>query len=395
MLVSVEQLQAIGGGGGRQSPVMVDLLSDDLESVAGVAARIADKLRARPGFVDVDTSYRAGKPELRVDVDRARAADLGITGAQIATTVQSLVAGSIATQVENQGERYDVRVQLPEESRQVAASGAVPQLRGGKGQLIDLTTVADLREDSGPSQIERLSRQRKVTVYANLDGKVLGDAMNEVNAIVAEELTPGVRLEVGGDAKFLAESMQSMLLALFLAVICVYMILAAQFESFAHPFTIMSSLPFSLIGAFGGLILLGMSMSIFGMIGLIMLMGLVTKNGILLVDFAIQRRQEGDSIEQALETAGATRLRPILMTTAAMIFGMLPVAIGHGQGGEGRAPMGVTVIGGLITSTVLTVVVVPVIYLLMDRLITRVMRLFGKKPRAVEIAAATPETRHA
>jgi len=387
LLLSVEQLQAIGGGG-RQAPVQIDLLGGDLEKVARVAQGIAAELRGRKGFVDVDTSYRAGKPELRVDVDRARAADLGITSAQIATTVRALVAGEVASQVEHEGQRYDVRVQLPIESRQVAAAGAVPQLRGAAGQLVDLTTVAQLVEDSGPSQIERLSRQRKVTLYANLDGKVLGDAMNELNELVKQKITPDVQLEVGGDAKFLQESMESMLLALFLAVICVYMILAAQFESFAHPLTIMSSLPFSLIGAFGLLIALGMSMSIFGMIGLIMLMGLVTKNGILLVDFANQRRAAGDSVELALETAGATRLRPILMTTAAMIFGMLPVALGHGEGGEGRAPMGATVIGGLITSTALTVVVVPVIYLLVDRAIVRMTRLFRREAPRGQLASA-------
>jgi len=177
--------------------------------------------------------------------------------------------------------------------------------------------------------------------------------------------------------------MESMLFALFLAIVCVYMILAAQFESFLHPFTIMMSLPFSLIGAFGSLLLVGLNMSIFGMIGLIMLMGLVTKNAILIVEFANQRRAQGDSIAEAMENAGAIRLRPILMTTAAMIFGMLPVAIGHGDGGELRSPMGVTVIGGLITSTVLTLIVVPVIYTLVDdvsRLALRLGRRRGAEP---------------
>jgi HAE1 family hydrophobic/amphiphilic exporter-1 len=165
-----------------------------------------------------------------------------------------------------------------------------------------------------------------------------------------------------------------MLTALLLAVICVYMILAAQFESFIHPFTIMLSLPFSFVGALGGLLVTGANLSIFAMIGFIMLMGLVTKNAILLIDFAIQRMEAGESMTLAMENAGATRLRPILMTTAAMVFGMMPVAIGHGDGGEIRAPMGITVIGGLLTSTVLTLIVVPVVYTLFEsarRLITR------------------------
>jgi hydrophobic/amphiphilic exporter-1 (mainly G- bacteria), HAE1 family len=395
-LIAVEPLQVISMGGGRNAAVQLNLRGDDLEELAKVAHRIADRMRQTPGYVDVDTTYRGGKPQLDVVVDRAAAANLGVTGAQIATTVRSLLAGTVATQVENGGDRYDVRVQLPERVRDVADPGQQPQLRTSAGALVDLRAVAQLREGAGPSQIDREGRQRQISILSNLGGgKALSDAMTEVAKIAAEEAPASVKVEFGGSAKALGESMASMMLALFLAVACIYMILAAQFESFVHPFTIMSAVPFSLIGAFGSLLLFGMHMSIFAMIGLIMLMGLVTKNGILLVDFANQRRQAGDAPKLALENAGATRLRPILMTTAAMIFGMLPVAIGHGEGGEVRAPMGVSVIGGLITSTILTLVVVPVIYSLVDGMIARAGRLWrritGGKPA---LPAATVSGEH-
>lgn len=395
-LIAVEQLQMISMGGARNAAVQLNLRGDDLEELSRVADKIAGRLRQTPGYVDVDSTYRGGKPQLDVIVDRAAAANLGVTGAQIATTVRSLLAGAVATQVENDGDRYDVRVQLPSDLRGISDPGKQPQLRTSAGALVDLRAVAELREGTGPSQIDREARQRQISVLANLGGgKALSDAMTEVAKIAAEEAPPSVKAEFGGSAKALGESMASMLLALFLAVACIYMILAAQFESFVHPFTIMSAVPFSLIGAFGSLLLFGMHMSIFAMIGLIMLMGLVTKNGILLVDFAIQRRAAGDDTKLALENAGATRLRPILMTTAAMIFGMLPVAIGHGEGGEVRAPMGVSVIGGLITSTVLTLVVVPVIYSLVDGVIARVgrlwRRLFGGKPAPLPAATVSGE----
>ena len=397
-LIAVEAMQTLAAsGGGRNAAVQLNLRGNDLEELSAAADKVVAKLRTLPGYVDVDTTYRGGKPELDVSVNRAVAANLGITGAQIASTVRTMLAGTVATQIESDGERYDVRVQLPPETRRISDPSAQPQLRTSAGKLVDLQTVAAMEEGAGPSQIEREARQRQISVLANLSGdKALGDAITEVGAVAAAEVPPSVQIEFGGSAEALNESVASMALALLLAIACIYMILAAQFESFIHPFTIMSALPFSLIGALGGLLLSGMHMSIFAMIGLIMLMGLVTKNGILLVDFAIQRRDAGDDTKLALENAGATRLRPILMTTAAMIFGMLPVAIGHGEGGEVRAPMGVTIIGGLITSTILTLVVVPVIYSLMDGLVVRSGRLWnrlfggGAGDHAAPVAHAAP-----
>ncbi len=388
-VIAVEQIQMLSMGGARNAAVQLNLRGSDLDALAAAADRIAAKLRSTPGYVDVDTTFRGGKPELGVTVDRAAAASLGITGAQVATTVRALLAGTVATQIDDGDDRYDVRVQLPVEHRRLSDPGQQPQLRTSTGTLVDLRAVATTTDGTGPSVIEREGRQRQVSVLANLaGGKALSDAMSEVGALAAAEESPAITYEFGGSAKALGETAESMLLALFLAFACVYMILASQFESFVHPFTIMSSVPFSFIGAIGSLLLFGMHMSVFAMIGMIMLMGLVTKNGILLVDFAIQRRAAGDETKLALENAGAARLRPILMTTAAMIFGMLPVAIGHGDGGELRAPMGISVIGGLITSTILTLVVVPVIYSLLDGLSARVRRALSRRKPGLPEAVA-------
>ncbi|NOY94574.1 MAG: efflux RND transporter permease subunit [Deltaproteobacteria bacterium] len=389
MQVVVEVPSPVAGGA-RNAPIQLDLMGDDLTALSATAERIAAALRERPGFVDVDTSSRGGKPELRVVVDRQRAGDLGIASASIAQAVRFMVAGQVATRIDHDGDRYDVRVQLPENLRRTRDLARVaPQLRTASGQLVDFASVARFEEASGPSQIDRYQRHRLVTVYANLEDLPLGDAMNQVRAITESALAPGVSFDFGGNGKMLAESITSMGVALFLAIIFVYMILASQFESFIHPFTIMVSLPFAVVGALFAVWIMGMSISLFAMIGFIMLMGLVTKNAILLVDFAIQKMDAGLPMLEALEQAGATRLRPILMTTLAMVFGMLPAAMGHGQGGEVRAPMGVIVIGGLITSTMLTLVVVPVVFTYMEslrRIPARIARLFGRGEAAPEAA---------
>jgi HAE1 family hydrophobic/amphiphilic exporter-1 len=221
---------------------------------------------------------------------------------------------------------------------------------------------------TGPSRIERSEQQREIMVLAGLDGVPLGTAMEQVTAVADRVLPPDIERGFEGQASVMGESFGYMFEALVLAILLVYMILAAQFDSFVQPGIIMVSLPLSVVGAFGGLYLAGMTLSIFSMIGIIMLMGLVTKNAILLVDFANQARTEGESVFDALVKAGRLRLRPILMTTAAMVFGMLPVALALSEGGSTRAPMAVCVIGGLLTSTLLTLVVIPVVYATVDGL---------------------------
>jgi HAE1 family hydrophobic/amphiphilic exporter-1 len=386
-IIVVEDIPMFGISGVRMAPVQLDLRGDDLDQLAEGANRVAQALRETTGFVDVDTTFRTGKPELRVELDRRRAADLGVLGAQVAMTVRSMIAGQVATRFDSDGERYDVRVQLPPAARASTAVVERAQLRTPAGRLVDVGAVARVVEDRGPSQIDRENRQRQISVLANLEGGLaLSEALAQALSLGDQFLPEGVTATVGGMGASMEESFQDLFFALFLAIICIYMILAAQFESLVHPFTIMMSLPFSLIGALGALLLAGLNLGIFAMIGFIMLMGLVTKNAILLVDFANQLRRDGQEMVEALINAGAVRLRPILMTTAAMIFGMIPVAVGHGDGGEVRAPMGVLVIGGLITSTFLTLLVVPVIYTLMDG-VERAGRWLVEK-----ISPATPTT---
>jgi HAE1 family hydrophobic/amphiphilic exporter-1 len=312
--------------------------------------------------VDLDTTYRGGKPELAIEIDRERAANMGVPVAAIATTIRALIAGDKVTEFKDGLDIYDVTMRLPDRIKEGFAALSNLKVRAGTGQLVDLASVVRVTHTEGPSQIERQARQRQITVLANLEGISLGQARQLVDATVPNVVPAHLTTDYVGMAEVMQESFLYMIMALLLAVIFVYMLLAAQFNSFIHPFTIMLSLPLSVVGAFGGLYLSRMTLNIFSMIGVIMLMGLVTKNAILLVDYTNTLRARGMSAMDALLEAGPVRLRPILMTTAAMIFGMLPVALALSEGGEVRAPMAITVIGGLLTSMVLTLVVIPVVY---------------------------------
>jgi len=235
--------------------------------------------------------------------------------------------------------------------------------------MVPLRQVAELVESTSPQIIKRQDLQRRVGIYANVEGRPAGDVGSDVQKIAsAMELPPGYSLAAAGQQQDMQESFQAAVAALALAIVFIYLILASQFASFTQPIAIMASLPFSLIGVFIALLLTGTTLNIFSIIGFIMLMGLVTKNAILLVDFANRARRAGASLHDSLLDAGQVRLRPILMTTAAMIGGMLPLALGLGEGGENQAPMGRAIIGGVITSTLLTLVVVPVIYTYLDAL---------------------------
>jgi HAE1 family hydrophobic/amphiphilic exporter-1 len=385
VILSIEQIAVGGIGGAKNLPVQYSLRGHDLALLEKTAQAIATHLRGTEGFADVDISYRSGKPELDVEIDQKHAADLGVDALQVAATVRTLVAGEIATEFASHGDRYDLRVQLPDALR-TSTSVIEAQVRSNAGDLLEIGQLGRIGERTGASQIDHQSRQRQVRVLASLEHKALGNALKEVDAIAKKLVPGGITTGFVGMGEQLQETNKSMAFSMLLAVICIYMILASQFESLIHPLTIMVSLPFSLVGAFGGLVIGRMHISLFAMIGLIMLMGLVTKNAILLVDCAVQLRAQGQPVRQALENAGATRLRPILMTTAAMIFGMIPVAVGHGQGGEVRAPMGLAVIGGLITSTFLTLIVVPLIYTFMEGFSQSSLRLLRRFP--VERSAA-------
>ncbi len=361
---TAEDVSVIGGGI-RNVPIQYVISGADLGALQGYAKQITSEFARLPGVVDVDTSLEEGKPELKVFIDRDKAADLGISVAGIAEAVNILVSGEIEItrfKDEKKGRRYDVRVRLnPEDRRDPVDLGRI-SVRARDGRLIELANVVRIQEGGGPSIIYRVDRQRAIMVYASLEGKPLGQAMEELNAISARVLPAGFTAKYKGAADTMKESFGYLMFALMLGIVMAYMILAAQFESFLHPVTVLLSMPLSFIGAFGALILTGNSLNIFTFIGLILLMGLVKKNAILLVDYTNTLRERGMPRREAILQAGPVRLRPILMTTFAMIFGMLPVAFALGEGAETRSPMGIAVIGGLTTSLFLTLVVVPVAY---------------------------------
>ena len=364
-----------GGPGGNQKPVVMSVRGDNMTTLKTIADRVENVVRTTPGAVDIENSLETSKPEVRIRIDRDKASDLGVNVAQIATTARALVDGYVATKYQEGDEQYDVRVRLRKEDRtsfenvnnlSIKSNKAIGN---GENLLVPVSYVADIRQSSGPSQINRFDRQREIRVDANLSGRLLGEVLGDVqNRTDRLALPPGYNVAVVGQGQMQSESFMNILLSLALAVIFVYIVLAAQFESFTYPFAIMLALPMSLIGAVLGLLAFDSAISMMSMIGIIMLMGLVTKNGILLVDYANVLRDRGQERTEALINAGATRLRPILMTTFAMIFGMMPVAFAVSEGSEFRAPMGQAVIGGLITSTLLTLFVVPVVYSVLDDL---------------------------
>jgi hydrophobic/amphiphilic exporter-1 (mainly G- bacteria), HAE1 family len=380
--LAVTAVNAVGGdsAGFRSQPIQFNIRGTDMAELEAASRALMDELRKIKGFVDIDASYRGGKPELVVEVDRDRAADLGVPVAAVATTLRALVAGDKVTDYKDGLQLYDVTMRLPDDQKVGLEAMDNLKVRSATGQLVDLAGIVTVTRGEGPSQIERQARQRQITVYAGLENIPLGQATVMV-ADAAKRVVPGhLTTDYAGMAEVMGESFGYMAVALLLAILLVYMILAAQFDSFIHPFTIIVSLPLSVVGAFGALYITGMTLNIFSMIGVIMLMGLVVKNAILLVDYANQMREKGMGVREALLEAGPVRLRPILMTTLAMIFGMLPVALALGEGGEVRAPMAVVVIGGLVSSTLLTLVVVPVVYTLFDGMTSsRPMRWIRRK----------------
>ncbi len=361
---------------GYDRPIWFNMLGPDPDTLSRLARTFADRVAKVRGIADLETSDKAASPALSIRLDNDAAADLGITVGQVGATIRPLLAGdTISYWLGPDGQNYEVNVQLSRNHRRIASDVGNLYLttnrRGPDGQMrmVPLRQVADIVPSTSPQIIKREDLQRRIGIYANAEGRPSGDVGSDVQKIAdAMQLPPGYRLQAAGQQQDMQESFTAALAALGLAVIFIYLILASQFASFTQPLAIMASLPFSLIGVFLALLVTGTTLNIFSIIGFIMLMGLVTKNAILLVDFANRARRGGATLTDALLEAGQVRLRPILMTTAAMIGGMLPLALGLGDGGEQQAPMGRAIIGGVITSTLLTLVVVPVLYTWLDAL---------------------------
>ncbi len=359
---------------GWNTPIYVALLGNNDAEMNRVIADLKGKVQQIRGVTDVEISVKEGTPALSVRLKPELAAEYGITHAQLGTTLRAMVGGENSGYwLAPDGQNYEVITQLPQANRTIVddianlniATGR--QLADGAPEVIPLRSIATLERTFNPENIRRQDLQRRVALFANVQGRPAGDAGQEVQALVKTYVLPaGLRFDVGGQIREQQEINAAIVGALLLAVIFIYLVLASQFGSFFHPVAIMASLPLSIVGVMLALLVTGTTLNIFSMIGIVFLMGLVTKNAILLVDFANRGQREGLDRHAALLAAGQVRLRPILMTTAAMIFGMLPLALGLGEGAEQQAPMGRAIIGGVITSTLLTLVVVPVIYTYID-----------------------------
>jgi HAE1 family hydrophobic/amphiphilic exporter-1 len=375
-LVGVQTSILLAGGmGGGVKPIQVNVQGPDVAELQRISDELALQVRQLPGLVDVETSLGSPRPEYRIEVNRDLASELGLDIGQISSSIRPLLAGQTATTWQDPtGEERDVVVQVaPEERRNLENLLTLPvstmgRTEAGVGLTVPLGQLARIEEGSAPAQIDRLDLNRVATVGANV---ALGTSLTVASTSIMEiiesmGLPQGYSVVMGGETEQLAETTGFVIESILLAVILIFLILASQFESVTQPFAIMLSLPLSLIGVLLALLITGDTLNMMSMIGIIMLFGLVTKNAILLVDNANERIVGGADRWTALVEAGRVRLRPIMMTTLAMIFGMLPIAIGMGEGGGFRAPMARAVIGGLITSTLLTLIVVPVAYTYFD-----------------------------
>jgi len=348
-----------------------------------IADHFIRELQKSEGFVDLNKSLKLGLPEVRVVPDRQKAAALGIDAASVATTVQAMIGGLDVATFKEAGHGYDIRVRLDRADRSEPEAIERLYVRGRDGELVELRNLVSIEEGAAPSAITRSDRQRSVTISGNLEGKALAGAVAEVQQVARAVLPEGVRLAFSGEAEQMQESAQQFGLMLGLAILVIYMVLASQFESLLHPLTLMMALPLAMTGALGALYAAGMTLNMFSGIGIILLLGLVTKNSILLVDYANELREEGMDRVEAMRTAAPIRMRPVLMTAISMIFGVLPAAVGVGPGAESRQPMGVATAAGMLSSTALTLVVVPVFYLVLEDAIVWVRHLPQRAARTL------------
>jgi len=375
----ISEVSWVSGGGLSTADIELIVQGHDLETSRAYAEQLVDELERQPGLSDVRNGFEPGRPELILDIDRERAGDLGISARTIANTSRILIAGVDAGSYEQQGSRYDINVRLTEADRSSVDQISQMQVRSRSGSLVDLPSVVDVTYREGPARIERQNRARKVSVFANAGSDTaLGDAALIVQSAVDRiARPPEISLLFEGMVRRMGESAASIIGAFVLAILALYIVLASQFNSFGQPLVIMLSAPLCFSGAFTALWLTNQEMSLFAQIGLIALMGIVMKNGILLVDRANQFREQGMSAIDAIVSAGPERLRPVLMTAFAAIFGMIPVTLSTGDGAEWRNAMGALMIGGLASSTFLTLLVVPAAYVVGPDIVALGARIKG------------------
>ncbi len=363
-----------GGPTGAEAPLQLVLNNPDIMDLARQQEEVMGWMRNQPEFVGVHSNMKLDKPEVRVSINRDKAGEMGVSVQEISNTLRYFFAEPDITEIDRANERYEV---IPE----IETDQTVPQkiydlyTRNKSGKMVSLANLIDLEEGVGPSEIHHFNRGRAVTISAQIPpGVALGTSLNKLNKYLDQELPADFKTDVTGRAQDFKESFFYLTMALVFAVIFIYLVLAGQFESFLHPFTILMTLPLAGVGAFGALYYFGMTINIFSFIGIIMLLGLVTKNGILLVDYANVLVARGHSVIEAANQAAQVRFRPVLMTAVSTILGMMPIALGYGAGGTARSPMGVAITMGMFASTALTLLVIPVVYTLFDSLQARILQ---------------------
>ncbi len=379
----IQDLSQAGFSGQRGFPVEFSVRGPDFERLVEISGRMKAQLVASGLVTDLDTDYQVGMPELRIEPDRARASDLGVSVEGIATTVNALVGGVRVGKYSTGGRRVDVRLRLLADQRTRPEDIGRLRVRTAGGDLVPLSSLVRQEERPALQAVTRRERERSISVFGNIaPGRSQADALASIERLAAD-LPAGYHAVLSGASVTFKDSMTGLVFALLLGIMVAYMVLASQFNSFLHPVTVLTILPLSVIGAAFALHFAGMSLNVFSMIGLLLLMGIVKKNSIILVDYANQlRREEGASADDAMRRAGPVRLRPILMTSVTTMMAAVPSALALGPGSETRGPMAVAVIGGLFVSTVLSLLVVPAFYVVADRAKARLARMFRRRQPA-------------
>jgi multidrug efflux pump len=368
--------------GGFGAPVQFVVQNRDFEALVRGMDTLTAVARTIPGLLNVDTDLRVTKPELVVDLDRDRAEDLGVPAATIATTLQTLLGGRDVSRFTSENKLYDVILRLDPRERATPSDISGIQVRGRNNTLVPLDAVTRVEERIGPRQLNHYDRVRSFTLSASMaPGFTLGEALDSLNARAAKVLPAGSTVELAGESREFKESGGALYFAFALALIFVFMVLAAQYESLLHPFTVLLAVPLAVTGALMALWITKSTLNVYSQIGMILLIGLVSKNSILLVTYANQLRLEGHDALSAMREAGRIRLRPILMTSVATIFGALPIALGLGAGATSRRPLGYSIIGGMVLSTMLTLFLVPAVFVVFERL---------RRHRPAPVAAGIP-----
>ena len=365
--------------GQRQgSQIEFSLRGDDWTQLVATSRTALDQLRASGVLVDVDSDYRVGRPEVRIELQRDAAQDLGVKADDVAQTVNYLLSGNRLAKFSDDSQRLDIRARATLAERQRPEDLLLYRVRSASGGLVPLANLAEVTVVPTVQAILRRDRSRAITITANLGDQMTREDAAKAIAALAAQLPSGVRLVEQGIGKQMRETFSGLGFSLVLGLVAAYLILGGQFNSFLHPLTVLTVLPFALSGALAGLWIGGFSFNLFSAIGIVLLMGLAKKNSIILVDYANQARERGMATAEAMHHAGLIRLRPIVMTSVATLAAAVPTALGLGAGAETRQPMAVAILGGVLVSTILSLIVVPAFYVLADRLVIKISRRFSR-----------------